>query len=122
MATTTTDKPMDRRAREVTRGAIGSIVGATDEVEARLGAAADVTGSGVRVTSQALRRRSDATLAMLGSFSVGLTTGFLVGGANRLLTAVSLVPAALVGGVILERLDRPRRHLRSEAIEELPLR
>lgn len=105
MATITTEGLETARARDL----VHSITEATGEVEARLSTAADAAGGGVRATSEALRRRSDATLAILGAFSVGLTTGLLVGGANRLVTVASLVPAALIGGVIMERVDRPRR-------------
>jgi len=108
MATTHAERTADR-ARETARDVLQSLSGATGEVESQLGTAADAAGEGVHATSEALRRRSDATLAMLGAFSVGLTSGFLLGGAHRLLTMASLVPAALIGGVILERVDRPRR-------------
>ena len=110
--TKTRDMTSERRAdqaREIVRDTVQSLNEATGEVEARLGTAANAAESGVRSTSEALRRRSDATLAMLGAFSIGLTTGFLLGGAHRLMTLASLVPAALIGGVILERVDRPRR-------------
>jgi len=111
-STMTDDKTAERRAgqaRDAARDAVHSLSEATGEVEARLSTVADAAGSGARATNEVLRRRSDATLAMLGAFSVGLTSGFLLGGANRLMTIASLVPAALIGGVILERVDRPRR-------------
>ena len=109
MASSTTERPAEEQARTAVRDAVRTLGDATDEVESRLGTAAEVTTAGVRATSDALRQRSDATLGLLGAFAVGLTTGLLVGGAPRLLTVASLVPAALVGGVILERVDRPRR-------------
>lgn len=113
MARTTTDQAAPaatvEKARDAVRDGLVSLSKATGDVETQLNTAADVAGEGVRVTSDALRRRSDATLALLGAFSVGLTTGFMLGGAHRLLTMVSLVPTALISGVILERLDRPRR-------------
>ncbi len=111
MTSSTTGRPVDQRAPAAVHDAVQTLSGATGEVEARLGTAAEMTTAGVRAASDALRQRSDATLGLLGAFTVGLTTGLLLGGANRLLTVASLVPGALVGGVILERVDRPRRSL-----------
>ena len=105
-ATRATD---DRGARATAREMVRTIADATEDLDDRLSSAAEVAGDGMRGTSEALRRRSDATLAMLGTFSLGLTTGLLFGGAHRLMVVASLVPAALVGGVILERVDGPRR-------------
>ncbi len=105
----TTERPKLDTARSAARDAVRTISGATDDLDQRLGSAADAAEVGVRATSEALRRRSDATLAILGTFSLGLTTGLLVGGAHRLMIVASLVLAALVGGVILERVDGPRR-------------
>lgn len=53
-----------------------------------------------------LRRSSDQTLAVVGALSVGVAIGLLVGGSNRLVVAVALVPAALVAGIAAERMDR----------------
>ncbi|MEX1295722.1 MAG: hypothetical protein AB1Z67_06085 [Candidatus Limnocylindrales bacterium] len=124
MASTTigvlTDERSDAHARDAVRDAIHSLTDATGEVEARLSTAAGVAGSGVRATNTVLRRRSDATLAMLGAFSGGLTAGLLVGGANRLMTVASLVPAALIGGVLLERVGGPRRRRATTPSEQAP--
>jgi hypothetical protein len=108
MAGSRTERPVEEQARTAVRGAVRTLADAAGEVESGFGTAAEVTTVGVRATSDALRQRSDATLGLLGAFAVGLTTGLLVGGAPRLLTMASLVPAALVGGVVLERVGRPR--------------
>jgi hypothetical protein len=109
MATKTrTAEVADRTAGEVMRTAVETLGDATAEVEHLLGTALAATEAGVRATDAALRQRSDASLGLLEAYSVGLTTGLLLAGANRILVAVSLIPAALVGGVMLERVNRPR--------------
>ena len=50
--------------------------------------------------------RNATSLTLLGSLSVGMAVGLLLGGAHRLLVFAALIPAALVGGVMLERVDR----------------
>jgi hypothetical protein len=121
-----TDNAVDarpaERARDAARDVVHTLTEATSRVEAQLSTAADAAGTGVHATSEVLRRRSDPTLAMLGTFSAGLTTGLLVGGAHRLLTVASLVPTAIIGGVILERVDRPRRRPHPDHAEDPPPR
>jgi hypothetical protein len=111
MTTTTRGarKESGRSPAETARDAAGSLADAAGELEERLAGAAEMTEAGVRAANDRLRERSDASLGLLGSFSVGLAAGLLLGGANRLLIAVALIPAALVGGILLERMDRPRR-------------
>jgi hypothetical protein len=108
---TTTRKPTERpaeSANDIIREALGTVSEAGAEVEGRLADAAAATEAGVRAANATLRDRSDLSLGLLGAFSVGMTTGLLLGGAHRLLIVASLIPAALVGGVVLERVDRPR--------------
>ena len=111
MATTTkgTRNEPGRSPADTAREAAGSLAKAAGELEERLAGAAEMTEAGVRAANDSLRERSDASLGLFGSFSIGLAAGLLLGGANRLLIAVALIPAALVGGILLERMDRPPR-------------
>jgi len=111
MASTPKGTPNEsgRSHTETAREAAGSLADAAGELEGRLAGAAEMTEAGVRAANDSLRERSDTSLGLLGSFSVGLAAGLLLSGANRLLIAVALIPAALVGGILLERRDRPRR-------------
>ena len=38
--------------------------------------------------------------------TIGFAVGLLVGGANRILVIASLVPAALIGATMVERMDQ----------------
>ncbi len=116
-----TGRPKLDSARSAARDVVRTITDATDDLDERLGSASGAAEVGVRATSEALRRRSDATLAILGTFSLGLTTGLLVAGAHRLMIVASLVPAALVGGVILERVDGPRRRSARDGADDAPI-
>ncbi len=101
-----------RSPADTARDAAGSLADAAGGLEERLAGAAEMTEAGVRAANDTLRERSDASLGLLGSFSVGLAAGLLLGGANRLLIAAALIPAALVGGILLERMDRGPRESR----------
>jgi hypothetical protein len=94
--------------------------GSTDTLQAivndRLAEAAETAGEVMRGAGEAVREAdmtirgsSDQVLGLLAALSVGLALGFVLSGASRLLVAVSLVPAAMVAGVLAERLDRDSR-------------
>jgi hypothetical protein len=70
-----------------------------------------VRGAGdvMREADRTLRGSSDQVLGLLAALSVGLAIGFVASGASRLLVAASLVPAAMVAGVLAERMDREGR-------------
>jgi hypothetical protein len=89
-------------------GAAGSFVNALPDAAASTRAAVD----------QAARRiegGSDEMLLVGTTFSLGLATGLLVGGAGRLLVLGALVPVAAMGLTILDRSSRSRRSARSGA-------
>ena len=82
----------------------------------RLGEVADTAGEvmrgageAVREADRTLRGSSDQVLGLLAALSVGLAIGFVASGASRLLVAASLVPAAMVAGVLAERMDQETR-------------
>ena len=56
-------------------------------------------------TNRMVQQGSDQTLKILGAASIGMATGLLVGGANRILVILAMVPAALVGATLVERGD-----------------
>lgn len=92
----------EARVRELS----DAVRAAAGEAESQLEQLSTTAEAGFRQANAALRQRSDESLAIVGAFSVGLAVGLLLGGANRLLIAVALVPAALIAGVGLERVDR----------------
>jgi len=114
MASTPKGTPNEsgRSPADTARDAAGSLAEAAGELEERLAGVAEMTEAGVRAANDSLRERSDASLGLFGSFSIGLAAGLLLGGANRLLIAVALIPAALVGGILLERRDQAPRDAR----------
>lgn len=66
-------------------------------------------GEVVREADRTLRRSSDQVLGLVGALSVGLAIGLVFSGSSRLLVAASLIPAAMVAGVLAERMDRSSR-------------
>ncbi|MGZ8514967.1 MAG: hypothetical protein ACXW4H_06355 [Candidatus Limnocylindrales bacterium] len=99
-----------------------------DAVSAAAGSAASAAGdamsqlpvvaAGARTvlveTNRQIRTGSDEILIVGGAFSFGFAMGLLFGGANRLLVAGALLPAATMGLTILERANQGwlerRRH------------
>ena len=88
------------------RRALDTITSASAEAGDRLAEATAGAEQVVRQADASLRRSSDQTLGIVGAFSVGAAFGLLIGGSNRVFIALALIPAALVAGVVLERIDR----------------
>ncbi len=101
--------------RDSVQHVLGTLGDVSTEAEAQVGRAVGHVGSGVERANATLRRSSDQTLGIMGAFSVGMAVGLLLAGANRLLTIVALVPAAMVAGVALERIDGAARSERRTA-------
>lgn len=57
-------------------------------------------------TNRQLRTGSDEILIVGGALSFGFAMGLLFGGANRLLVAAAMLPAASMGLTILERANQ----------------
>jgi len=90
-------------ARE-TAGSIADGVAATaGTIAARLPEAAATTRAAVDEAARRMETGSDQMLTVGATFSLGLAIGLLVGGANRLLVAVALVPTAAMGMTLLDR-------------------
>lgn len=82
---------------------------ASAEARDQLTDAATTAEGAIRRANSSLHRSSDQTLTLVGAFSVGAALGLLIGGSSRFLIAFALAPAALVAGVVLERLDHDDR-------------
>ena len=73
---------------------------------ARLPTVAASARSTVLETNRQIRTGSDEVLIVGGALSFGFALGLLFGGANRLLVAGAMLPAATMGLTILERANQ----------------
>jgi len=98
----------DRVARlgDTAREAAGAVSEAATAASPRISDAVASTADAAREADRLIRTSSDQALGMVGAFSLGAAMGLLVGGGNRLVVAISLVPALLVATSIVQRLDR----------------
>jgi len=69
----------------------------------RLPEAANVTGAQIERANQLIQGESDEVLAVGTSLSLGLAMGLLLGGANRLLVILALIPATAMGFTLFDR-------------------
>ena len=93
-----------------TTSAIGDAV--SERLSDVAGTAGEVVrgaGEVVREADRTLRSSSDQVLGLIAALSVGLAIGFVASGSSRLFVAASLVPAAMVAGILVERMDRESR-------------
>jgi hypothetical protein len=81
------------------------VAAAAGDVTARLPEVAQTTREALTDANAMVHRGSDETLRVLGAASIGLAVGLLLGGANRLLVVLAMIPAALVGATLVERTD-----------------
>lgn len=65
--------------------------------------AATVTGAQIERANQMIQRESDEVLAVGTSLSLGLAMGLLLGGANRILVILALIPATAMGFTLFDR-------------------
>ena len=86
-------------ARHVAEAAAG-------EVANRLPAAAATTRDALGQASRQIESAPTDVLTAGTSLSVGVALGLLLGGSNRLLVALALIPAAAMGATLLERRNR----------------
>jgi hypothetical protein len=92
---TTIVRRMSGSARIVRNGA-ANLVG-------RLPASVKATQAGAQATTSALQKLPDTTLRSLAASSAGLGAGLYLAGKNRLLVALGVVPAIVVGAAIALR-------------------
>ena len=97
----TTDEGLGGTARHVAE----NVAGAAGEVTARIPEVTSATKDAWSEANRMVHAGSDQTLKLVGATSIGFAVGLLVGGANRILVLASLVPAALIGATLIERMD-----------------
>jgi len=90
---------------QTARNVADTVAGAAGEVSARVPDVAQTARDAFVETNRMVQQGSDQTLRILGAASVGLATGLLLGGANRVLVILAMLPAALVAATLVERGD-----------------
>lgn len=96
------EQSISQTARQVA----DTVAGAAGDVSARIPEVAQTTRDAFTEANRMVHRGSDHTLRLIGATSVGFAVGLLVGGANRLLVIASLLPAALIGATMVERMEQ----------------
>ncbi|HEX5012783.1 MAG TPA: hypothetical protein VFV72_01400 [Candidatus Limnocylindrales bacterium] len=92
-----------RDAAASTRDVANEVADRASAVAARLPEAAATTRSAVEEAARRMEAGSDEALAVGTSLAVGLAIGLLLGGANRVLVALALIPATAMGFTLLDR-------------------
>ena len=77
-----------------------------DNVASAIPEAAASTRDPLNEANRVVRSGSDSTLRVAAAIAIGFSLGLLVGGANRLLVILSLLPVALIGTTLAERMNR----------------
>ena len=97
------DETSERDLASTTRDVASAVADRASSVAARLPEAASTTRGAVEEAARRMDAGSDQMLAVGASLSLGLAIGMLVGGANRLLVAVALIPATAMAFTLLDR-------------------
>ena len=97
------DKPVQEQAKDAVRDAADTVRGVANEAAARLPEAAATTRDAISDARRTIDSGSDETLSAGTLVAFGFALGLLVGGANRLLVMLALVPAAAMGLTLLDR-------------------
>jgi hypothetical protein len=105
---TAADEGHDRDFATATRDVATEVADRASAVAARLPEAAATTKVAVEEAARRMEAGSDQMLAVGASLSLGLALGMLVGGANRLLVAVALIPATAMAFTLLDRYGNNR--------------
>jgi hypothetical protein len=90
------------------RSMADGVVGAAESVVNALPDAAASTRTALDEAARRLQGGSDEALTIGTAFSLGLATGLLLAGGNRLLILGSLIPMAAMGMTLLDRMGRSR--------------
>jgi hypothetical protein len=96
------DTPV-QQAKDAVRDAADTVKNVANEAAARLPEAAATTRVAFADAQRAIESGSDETLSAGTLVAFGFALGLLVGGANRLLVLLALVPAAAMGLTLLDR-------------------
>lgn len=86
--------------------AAGAAANAAGDVAARLPALTDRGFTLFGDVNRRIQTGADATLATGTALSFGFAVGLLIGGANRILVALAVVPVAMMGLTLLDRVTR----------------
>ena len=81
----------------------GNVASAAEQAVSKLPEATQSTRAAVEEANRAIQSGSDEALMAGTTLSVGLALGLLLGGANRLLVILALIPAAAMGFTLLDR-------------------
>ena len=110
---TTTDHPTTKGTQteadgiaQTARNVADNVGAAAGEVSARIPEVAQSTRDALTEANRMVQGGSDETLKLVGATAIGLATGLLLGGANRILVILAMLPAALIGATLVERMDR----------------
>ena len=88
---------------ETARAVAGNVANAAEQAVSKLPEATQQTRAAVEEANRAIQSGSDEALMAGTTLSVGLALGLLLGGANRLLVILALIPAAAMGFTLLDR-------------------
>lgn len=92
--------------REVAGDVASNVLGAAETVASRLPEAAATTRAAVDEAARRIETGSDEMLTAGATLSLGMAIGLLIGGANRILVVLALIPAAAMGMTLLDRNGR----------------
>jgi hypothetical protein len=95
--------------REVAGDVASGVRGAAESVTSRLPEAAATTRAVVDEAARRIETGSDEMLTAGATLSLGLAVGLLIGGANRILVVLALIPAAAMAMTLLDRNGRGPR-------------
>jgi hypothetical protein len=90
----------------VARDMAGRTADVAGEMASRLPAAAASTRDVLNEAQARMNSSSDEVLTNGTLLSLGVALGLLLGGANRLLVALALIPAAAMGATLMDRRTR----------------
>jgi hypothetical protein len=99
--------------REVAGDVAKNVRGAAETVAARLPEAAATTRAVVDDAARRIESGSDEMLSAGATLSIGFALGLFVGGANRILVVLALIPAAAMSLTLLDRNGRGTRRKQS---------
>jgi hypothetical protein len=85
------------------KGIAGDVADRAVAAAQRLPEAAAATGARLEQANEMIQGESDEVLAVGASLSLGLAMGLLLGGANRLLVVLALIPATAMGFTLFDR-------------------
>ena len=102
-STATSSSAAERGRGDTVREAADALAGATGEALDRLPAAAATTRDTLSEVRKTLTTGSDERLSAGTLLTFGFAMGLLLGGANRLLVLLALLPATAMGATLLDR-------------------